>query len=67
MQMQEIREIAKAHGLKSARLSKVALVRLIQSSEGHFDCFATAVEGECDQLGCMWREDCLGKPRNSAS
>jgi hypothetical protein len=61
MLMQQIREIAKEQGLKSSRLSKVALVRLIQSSEGNFDCFATATEGVCDQEGCRWREDCLGR------
>lgn len=59
MHMQLIRSIAKEHGLKTSRLSKVLLVRLIQRSEGNFDCFATAMQGKCDQGGCMWRDDCL--------
>jgi hypothetical protein len=67
MRIQEIREIAQTHGLKTARLSKLALVRLIQSSEGNFDCFATAVTGECDQMGCRWREDCVGQSDGGAS
>jgi hypothetical protein len=65
MLMQEIRDIAKEQGLKTSRLSKVALVKLIQSSEGNFDCFATATEGFCDQQGCRWREDCLGQSGNA--
>lgn len=59
MQIQDIRTIAKAHGLKTARISKVELVRQIQSAEGNFNCFATAVDGVCDQLGCIWRDDCF--------
>jgi hypothetical protein len=67
MHMQEIRKIAQAHGLKTSRLSKLALVRLIQGSEGNFECFATALNGECDQPGCCWREDCLEQIRSGAS
>jgi len=59
MQMQEIRNIAKEIGLKTSRLSKVDLVRSIQTAEGNFSCFATAVSGDCDQTGCVWREDCF--------
>jgi len=59
MQMQDIRQIAKQHGLKTSRQNKVALVRQIQSAEGNFDCFATAVNGICDQQNCLWQEDCF--------
>jgi hypothetical protein len=34
-------------------------VRLLQRSEDNFDCFATAVDGVCDQMSCVWREDCF--------
>lgn len=59
MQMQDIRTIAKEHGLKTSKQTKVGLVRLIQVAEGNFACFATAIDGDCDQMGCMWREDCF--------
>lgn len=59
MLMQEVREVAKQHGIKTARISKQNLIKAIQRSEGNFDCFASAEAGECDQLGCSWREDCL--------
>ena len=42
MNMQEIRERAKYFGIKTARMSKVNLVKAIQLSEGNFSCFASA-------------------------
>ena len=59
MNMQEIRERAKDFGIKTSRMSKMDLVRAIQLSEGNFNCFASALDGECEQLNCIWREDCF--------
>jgi len=60
MKMQEVREKAKALGLKKTfGLSKGELIRKIQRAEGNFDCFGTAKD-YCDQLQCYFREDCLG-------
>lgn len=59
MNMQEIRGLAKEFGIKTSRITKVNLVRSIQLAEGNFSCFASAVDGECDQVGCVWREDCF--------
>lgn len=67
MKIQEIREIAKEHGISTARQSKLALVKSIQSSEGHFDCFATAVDGICDQMECRWRDDCLDMAKKGSN
>ncbi len=59
MKMQEVREKAKALGLKKTfGLSKAELIRQIQKAEGNFDCFGTA-EDYCDQIQCCFREDCL--------
>ncbi|MCG6933319.1 MAG: SAP domain-containing protein [Gallionella sp.] len=63
MKMEEIRGIAKTHHIRTAHLSKRDLIRSIQSEEGNFECFATAVGGQCDQVNCIWREDCLGAAR----
>jgi hypothetical protein len=60
MKMHEIKEIAKSHHIKPHNLSKTALIQDIQRVEGNFDCYGTASNGECDQAGCMWREDCIG-------
>lgn len=59
MHMQEIRERARDFGIKSARMSKMELIQTIQTTEGNFNCFATAAEGECDQSNCVWRDDCF--------
>ncbi|MDY6980149.1 MAG: SAP domain-containing protein [Pseudomonadota bacterium] len=66
MQMQEIRNLAKQHGLKTSRQSKINLIRHIQSAEGNFGCFATAIDGVCDQPGCLWREDCFTAAKKAA-
>jgi hypothetical protein len=59
MKLENIRTIAKPHRIKPNHLSKTALIKAIQTDEGNFDCFATAYGGECDQLNCLWREDCF--------
>lgn len=59
MKMQEIRIIAKKKGVRQSRMGKADLIRAIQRAEGNFDCFGTAVEEECDQESCLWREDCF--------
>lgn len=62
--LQEARNIAKQYHIKTAGLSETELIRKIQQSEGSFDCFATAANGECDQLGCKWRTDCFAAAVN---
>jgi hypothetical protein len=59
MKMEEVRGIAKSHHIKPGHLSKLELIRTIQSEEGNFDCFATAHSGDCDQFNCLWRNDCF--------
>ncbi len=59
--MADIRKKAKDAGIKNVvGMKKVELIRAIQSKEGNFPCFGTA-EDYCDQLSCLYREDCLGK------
>ena len=61
--MQDIRVLAKDAGIKTSRLTKIQLVQAIQLSEGNFNCFASAIEGECDQMKCMWRDDCFASAK----
>lgn len=65
MIMQEIRDLARDRGLKPAKLKKIELVRKIQKEEGNFDCFASALDGYCDQPKCLWRDDCLEASKRS--
>jgi len=59
MNLQEIRLIARAQGLKPGKQDKTSMIKNIQIAEGNFDCFATATSGICDQINCIWRDDCL--------
>jgi len=67
MHIQEIRERAKNFGIKTSRMSKVKLVQAIQLSEGNFSCFASALDSECDQLECVWRDDCFAAAKKMHS
>lgn len=67
MNMQEIRVIAKKLDIKTSRMSKVNLIREIQTTEGNFPCFATPESGECDQMSCIWREDCIPMAKKLAA
>lgn len=58
MKMQEIKEIAKKKSVKAGKMSKAELIKAIQGAEGNNDCFAGNNVSGCDQLNCLWREDC---------
>jgi len=59
MNMQDIRERAKDFGIKTSRMSKLKLIQTIQLAEGNFNCFASDINNECDQLDCIWKDDCF--------
>jgi hypothetical protein len=56
MKIAELRKIARSKGIKGGQKTKVYLIRAIQR---HNDCFATSYVHQCNQLNCLWREDCL--------
>lgn len=58
MNLQEIKAIAKEHGVKSANLKKVELVQAIQAAEGNEQCFGIGKAAECGQKECLWKADC---------
>ncbi|MCW8962808.1 MAG: SAP domain-containing protein [Gammaproteobacteria bacterium] len=59
MKVNEVKKIAKLHGVKTTRKSKADIIKQIQIVEGNFDCFATPSDGYCDQDSCLWRPDCF--------
>ncbi|MCP4078269.1 MAG: SAP domain-containing protein [Gammaproteobacteria bacterium] len=59
MNMQQIRAIAKPMDIRTSRLSKINLIREIQTVEGNNACFATKSAYDCDQHECIWRDDCI--------
>lgn len=66
MKLEEVRAIATNLGIKAGKMRKADLIHSIQLQEGNFDCFGTAVDGQCDQMDCMWREDCIPAPKAAA-
>jgi len=64
MKMGEMKEKAKALGIKTRAIKKADLIRQIQKAEGNFDCFGTGKD-YCDQWNCSFREDCLPPMRLS--
>jgi len=61
-----IRDIAKSRGMKTGKMDKTELIRAVQREEGNHDCFATPYVRECNQLNCLWREDCLKEDLQAA-
>jgi len=59
MKMAEILKKAKALGIKTTKImTKVDVVRAIQTTEGFTPCFSSGVT-ECPYTECCFREDCL--------
>ena len=58
MKLEEIKEIAKQHNIKSGKSKKADLVRAIQDAERNEVCFETGIADNCGQDACLWREDC---------
>jgi hypothetical protein len=66
MKLDEIRAIATKRGIKAGKMKKAELVHAIQNDEGNTPCFGTAEDGQCDQMECLWREDCIPSPKAAA-
>ena len=58
MKLDEIKEIAKRHNIKTGKMKKAELVAAIQQAESNVPCFATGTADSCAQEECLWREDC---------
>jgi hypothetical protein len=63
MNIQDVRDRAKDFGIKTSRMSKLKLIQAIQLEEGNFSCFASAIDSECDQMECIWRDDCFASAK----
>ena len=59
MRMSEIHKIAKKLGIKSFGKKKVELIKEIQEKEGNIPCFGTDRVNHCNEINCLWREDCI--------
>ena len=66
MKLNQVRLMAKKHGIKSVGKTKTYLIREIQLKEGNFGCFGTATD-YCDQMACCFRPICLDNNKVKAS
>jgi len=58
MTMVEIKRFAKQRGVSAGKLNKANLIRAIQLAERNSDCFATIQVKDCNQVNCLWLDDC---------
>ena len=58
MKLNQVRQMAKKHGIISVGKTKAYLIREIQVKEGNFDCFGKAV-AFCDQVRCKYLRYCV--------
>ncbi|WP_320172582.1 hypothetical protein [Maridesulfovibrio sp.] len=65
MSRREIEKLAERLHVDVEGLELVEAVRLLQRIEGHFDCFARAESGFCDQTGCCFYTECMENSTNS--
>lgn len=61
MNLKELREMTKIYGIKASKMKKDELIKALQRAEGNFDCFGSALSGDCSQEDCLWRSDCIEK------
>jgi hypothetical protein len=61
MNMNEVRNRARAAGIAAGKIRKAELIRIMQRTEGNMECFGAEWRFDCSQLGCCWRNDCLTK------
>jgi hypothetical protein len=59
MNLNDIKKIARQMGIRTGGMKKDEIIRSIQRAEGDFDCFGTAISGDCSQTECLWRPECL--------
>jgi hypothetical protein len=58
MKLEEIKEIANQHNIRTSKVKKSELVRSIQQAEGNEQCFDSGKVAQCGQDSCAWRDDC---------
>ncbi len=63
MLVKEIKAIATDRGVKPGTMKKEALILAIQEAEGNNPCFKSNIAKNCEEMGCLWRKDCVPKKK----
>ena len=59
MKFSEIQKMAKQRGINTFQMKKTAMILAIQRMENNIECYGTARVDHCQELTCLWRDDCL--------
>jgi hypothetical protein len=55
----EIQKMAKHMGINTFQMKKKDMILAIQRLENNVECFGTDRVEYCQELACLWREDCV--------
>ncbi len=59
MKFNEIQKMAKGMGVNTFKMKKTDMILAIQRAENNIECYGTHRVEYCQELACLWREDCL--------
>jgi hypothetical protein len=63
----EIQKMAKKMGINTYQMKKNDIILAIQRAENNIECFGTVRVEYCQELSCLWREDCVSLNKSSQS
>ena len=55
----EIQKMAKNMGINTYQMKKNDIILAIQRAENNIECFGTVRVEYCQELSCLWRDDCV--------
>jgi hypothetical protein len=63
----EIQKLAKNMGINTFQMKKNDIILAIQRAENNIECFGTGRVEYCQELSCLWREDCVSLNESNKS
>jgi len=60
----EIQKMAKNIGINTFQMKKKDMILAIQRAENNIECFGTVRVEYCQELKCLWRDDCISMNEN---
>jgi hypothetical protein len=63
----EIQKMAKNIRINTFQMKKNDMILAIQRAENNIECFGTGRVEYCQELSCLWREDCVSLNKSNQS
>ena len=67
MKYKEIQKMAKNIRINTFQMKKNDMILAIQRAENNIECFGTGRVEYCQELSCLWREDCVSLNKSNQS